>query len=144
MKKINKLLPIAFLFSIATSYGGEVKISEKFLEKCPNKPNCVLSLEEIKDSSQYIEPLHFEDKNVEMTKEKLKQIIQNMGGVIVEEDDLYIKSNFFSSFFKFKDVTEFIIVPDKSSILVRSGAETGYSDFGINRKRIEKIRESMK
>ena len=144
MKKTNKILFIVFLFSMVISYGGEVKNSEKFLEKCPDKPNCVLSLEEVKDSSQYIEPIHFQEENLEIAKDKLKEIIQSMGGVIVEETDFYIKSNFFSNFFKFKDIAEFVIVPDKNLILVRSGAETGYFDFGVNRKRIEKIRESIK
>lgn len=45
-----------------------------------------------------------------------------------------------SSFFKFVDDVEFYFPKDKNIIHIRSLARTGYSDFGVNRKRMEKIR----
>lgn len=144
MKKLFKIFSLLFLFPLSISYGNDKKSSEFFLEKCPDKPNCVISLEEVKETPQYIEPIHFQEKNIEKTKEKLMNSIKELGGSVVETTPFYIKSEFFSKFFKFKDVSEFVILPEKNLILIRSGAVTGYSDFGVNRKRIEKIRETMK
>lgn len=140
MKNRFKYLMISFIFTAGVSYGGEM---EKILEKCPGRPNCVVSLEEMKENSHYIEPLSFGDKDSQEVEKKLTQIILSLDGKIVEERDGYIKAEFFSKTFKFKDVAEFLILPEKKLIMVRSAAETGWSDFGVNRKRIEKIRDQI-
>jgi uncharacterized protein (DUF1499 family) len=40
----------------------------------------------------------------------------------------------------FVDDVEFLIAPEQSQIHVRSAARLGYSDFGVNRKRVEFLR----
>ena len=61
--------------------------------------------------------------------------------VRIEED--YIHAEFVSYFFKFVDDVEFYFDPAQKLIQVRSASRTGYSDLGVNRRRIEAIREQF-
>jgi uncharacterized protein (DUF1499 family) len=66
---------------------------------------------------------------------------------IVVVEDNYIRAEFVSKIFRFVDDVEFYF-PDKKSkellIHVRSASRVGYSDLGVNRKRIEQIRRKLK
>jgi uncharacterized protein (DUF1499 family) len=61
--------------------------------------------------------------------------------VKVEED--YIHAEFVSSVFRFVDDVEFSFDKTKKLIQVRSASRTGYSDLGVNRRRIEEIRKQF-
>ena len=66
---------------------------------------------------------------------------------VVVVEDYYIRAEFVSKIFHFVDDVEFYF-PDNDSeellVHVRSASRVGYSDFGVNRKRIEKIRSKIK
>jgi len=47
---------------------------------------------------------------------------------------------FRSNVFRFVDDVEFLFDREKKLIHVRSASRVGYSDLGVNRKRVEKIR----
>jgi uncharacterized protein (DUF1499 family) len=59
---------------------------------------------------------------------------------IVEVTDHYVHAEFTSRFFRFVDDVEFCIDDDLRMIHVRSSSRVGYYDFGVNRRRIERIR----
>jgi uncharacterized protein (DUF1499 family) len=63
-----------------------------------------------------------------------------MGGKIQEEHDGYLWTTFTSRLFRFVDDVEFRIVSSEGLIHVRSGSRMGYSDLGVNRRRVEKLR----
>jgi uncharacterized protein (DUF1499 family) len=52
----------------------------------------------------------------------------------------YVHAKFTSRFFRFVDDVEFCIDDDLRIIHVRSSSRAGYFDFGVNRRRIERIR----
>ncbi len=58
---------------------------------------------------------------------------------IVRSEPGYFAVEFHSLIFRFVDEAEFSFDDDKKLIHFRSGARTGYSDFGINRARMQKI-----
>ena len=60
---------------------------------------------------------------------------------LVTQQERYIHAEFTSALFRFVDDTEFYIDDDRKIVHVRSAARLGYSDFGVNRKRIETIRK---
>jgi uncharacterized protein (DUF1499 family) len=66
---------------------------------------------------------------------------------IITAEDNYIRAEFSSKLFGFVDDVEFYF-PDTTStkaiIHVRSASRVGYSDLGVNRKRIEQIRNRLK
>ncbi|HVP80229.1 MAG TPA: DUF1499 domain-containing protein [Thermodesulfobacteriota bacterium] len=107
------------------------------LRPCPSSPNCVSS-ENDRPSSR-VEPLTFEG-SPEKAWGDLKETIGEMGGKIQEEHDGYLWATFTSRVFRFVDDVEFRMVPSDGIIHVRSGSRVGYSDLGVNRKRVEKLR----
>lgn len=62
---------------------------------------------------------------------------------LVTETAGYIHAEARSLVFRFVDDIEFLLDPAQSLIQVRSAARTGYSDFGVNRKRLERIRRNF-
>ena len=107
------------------------------LRACSSSPNCVSS--ESDNASSRVEPLTFQSPP-EKAWGDLKETIRQMGGKIQEEHDGYLWVTFTSRVFRFVDDVEFRMVSAEGVIHVRSGSRVGYSDLGVNRKRVEKLR----
>lgn len=60
---------------------------------------------------------------------------------IVTETDNYFHAEFKSALMGFVDDSEFYHDEREDVIHVRSASRVGYSDFGVNRRRVESIRE---
>jgi uncharacterized protein (DUF1499 family) len=58
--------------------------------------------------------------------------------ITVKED--YVHAEFRSRLFGFVDDVEFFFDEDHKTIHLRSASRAGYYDFGMNRRRIERIR----
>jgi uncharacterized protein (DUF1499 family) len=111
------------------------------LAPCPERPNCVSSLAD--DAAHAIAPLAFRGKpGSAMTR--LATAIGTMPGArIVAARPDYLHAEFASSVFGFVDDIEFVPDAGAQVIQVRSAARLGYSDFGVNRKRVEAIRVAL-
>jgi len=113
------------------------------LSPCPSSPNCVSSLE-TEEAKHRIQPLTWSG-DLAHAKARLRQAIVAAGNAtFVRETDTYWKVEFRSRFFRFVDDVEFWFDHKTNIIHVRSASRLGYSDFGVNRKRIEKIRSLMR
>jgi uncharacterized protein (DUF1499 family) len=108
------------------------------LAPCPDRPNCVSS--QAADAAHAIAPLAFRgDRAVAMTR--LADMIRAMrGATVVTVRPEYLRAEFASAVFGFVDDVEFTLEPGAAAIQVRSAARLGYSDMGVNRKRVEAIR----
>lgn len=111
------------------------------LTKCSRKPNAVCS-EFISDASHYIEPIDVSKVNMGQHFNKVIQAIEANGGEIVTKDDQYVAATFTSSIFKFVDDVEARLDKDEGVIHLRSASREGYSDLGVNAKRIATIKAS--
>jgi len=112
------------------------------LSPCPKSPNCVSSLS--KEESHYVEPLSYRVSQEE-AREKLISVINSMKrSEIVTAETNYIHAIFKSALFRFIDDVEFSFDDQRKVIDVRSASRTGYSDLGVNRKRVERIRQGFK
>jgi len=108
------------------------------LSPCPKSPNCVSSLSE--DKSQQVEPLTY-NAPLDEAREKLISVIHSMKrSEIVTAENNYLHATFTSFLFRFVDDVEFSFDDERKIIDVRSASRTGYSDFGVNRSRVEEIR----
>lgn len=107
------------------------------LRACPKSPNCVSS--ESDSASSRIEPLTFQG-SPEKAWGDLKETIRELGGKIQEEHDGYLWATFTTRLFRFVDDVELRMVSIDGMIHVRSGSRVGYSDLGVNRRRVEKLR----
>jgi uncharacterized protein (DUF1499 family) len=63
-----------------------------------------------------------------------------MGGRIEREGDGYLWASFATRIFRFVDDVEFRMVADQGTIHLRSASRVGYSDLGVNRRRVAEIR----
>jgi uncharacterized protein (DUF1499 family) len=80
----------------------------------------------------------------EAAQERLMGIIRQIPrSEIVKDEPGYLAVTFRSKLFGFVDEAEFAFDEKSGEINFRSGACTGYYDFGVNRSRLEKIRESF-
>lgn len=106
---------------------------------CPASPNCVSSQSE--QPAHAIEPLNYKG-SLDDARTHLLEVILSMKRLkLVTQQERYIHAEFTSALFRFVDDTEFYIDDDRKIVHVRSAARLGYSDFGVNRKRIETIRK---
>lgn len=105
---------------------------------CPARPSCVSSVAE--DEVHRIEPLRYEGDLLQ-AHERLVEAIRAMpGGRIEEERAEYLHVLFTTPKMRFRDDLELLIEPD-GQIQVRSISRFGYRDFGVNRARVEELRQ---
>jgi uncharacterized protein (DUF1499 family) len=73
---------------------------------------------------------------------QLAQIVESLPGAkIVERRDDYLYAQFTTALMRFVDDVEFWVDPAAGVVQVRSASRVGRKDFGVNRARIEQIRE---
>jgi uncharacterized protein (DUF1499 family) len=110
------------------------------LQPCPGTPNCVVS--ENGTSVSRIDPLLFKSQpdKAWMT---LRQVVTGNGGTIRQQQQDYLWATFTSRVFRFVDDVEFRLDAAQGVIHMRSASRAGSSDFGVNRKRIEKLRAAF-
>jgi uncharacterized protein (DUF1499 family) len=108
------------------------------LSSCPNSPNCVSS--QSADDAHFIEPLHY-TANTANARQKLIDILKSSKRVQLAKIEMdYIHAEFRSFIFRFVDDVEFYFSPEEKIIHVKSASRSGYYDFGVNRRRIERLR----
>jgi len=114
----------------------------KFLAKTKSSPNNVSSqADKVNNPSHYVEPLQFTSGTPKDAIQTLKSIVESMPRTeIVERTDDYLYAEFSSKLFGYVDDVEFYADND-GVVQVRSSSRVGYSDTGINRKRVESIRQ---
>jgi uncharacterized protein (DUF1499 family) len=109
------------------------------LAPCPNKPNCVSS-QDAADKQHYTEALTYSGDPAQ-AREWLEQAIHGMKRVqVVVREANYWRAEFSSALWGFVDDVEFLFDDNAKRIEVRSASRVGYSDLGVNRRRIQEIR----
>lgn len=89
-----------------------------------------------------IEPLPLKDGNLATSMTKLADVLRSLPSTaIVETKPDYIYAQSQTRLLKFVDDVEFWFNPAKGAIDVRSSSRLGRKDFGVNRQRIELVRQ---
>lgn len=115
-------------------------ITEGRLQECPKSPNCVSTQAAEPEKRMPVLPFKGDQKQ---SLEKLLMVLNNMPRTkIVEQKDNYLHVEFKSAFFRFVDDVEFFFDSENGAIQFRSASRTGYSDLGVNRKRMTAISEA--
>jgi uncharacterized protein (DUF1499 family) len=111
------------------------------LASCPDSPNCVSS--QAVDTRHAVAPLSF-NGDPQHAWDALKTVVLKQKRTrITRVDDHYLQAECRSLVFRFVDDLEFLLVTKQQLIHVRSASRTGYSDFGVNRRRMERIRQEF-
>ncbi|MBU1568573.1 MAG: DUF1499 domain-containing protein [Proteobacteria bacterium] len=137
MKIILFSLPLFSNLIACTMITPPGELIDGHLRPCPNSPNCVTS-----DTSATgrIAPISFHD-SPDQAWQQIQAIIKDLGGEIVKTRPTYLWATFTSKLFHFVDDVELRMEPEENLIHLRSGARIGYLDFGVNSRRIMKIRQ---
>jgi len=133
MKKLSLLL-FFIMCSHASVYANDLK-------PCPDKPNCVSSKA---DDEHAIAPFQLKP-NQPVNQQRLLEVLNRLdNNIAVIHDENHIHAEITSRVFGFVDDLDLIISMEQQLIHVRSASRTGYYDFGVNRRRVEKLRSLFK
>lgn len=109
------------------------------LPPCPDSPNCVSS--QAGDTDHQVAPLAMTG-NPEQARARLLRVLEDEPRVrLVTSEAHYLHAEFSSRVFRFVDDVEFLI--GDQAVDVRSASRLGYADFGVNRARIEHLRQRL-
>ena len=112
-------------------------VSNGKLSPLTGKPNAVSTQTDKEALKMTSLPFH---GNLAESKFQIMRILQSLDRVkVVKEDPTYIHAIFSSKVFRFKDDVEFYFDESSQQIHFRSASRVGYSDWGVNRKRMEDI-----
>ena len=132
------LLPTMVLIGCQSVRPANLGTHDGKLAPCPSSPNCVSS--QSPDDAHRIAPLTYSGRDADAMK-KLTSIVQTFPRTsVITVSDSYLHAEFTSAIFRFVDDLEFLVDDTEKVIHVRSASRMGYSDLGMNRKRIEQIR----
>jgi len=106
---------------------------------CPGSPNCVSSMDVGADS--YIKPFTYTSLSRQEAFDHLLGLLEKTRRCrIMTAEEAYIHAEFRSRLFRFVDDVEFFLPEQNKLVHIRSASRLGYSDFGVNRKRMEELR----
>ena len=111
------------------------------LPPCPKSPNCVST--QAKDEQHAIAPVHYTGSR-EAAMQRLLSVLRAIPRTtIVATDENSVRAEFRTRIFKFVDDAQFVFDDATKVIHFRSASRVGYSDLGVNRKRMEEIRKAL-
>lgn len=111
------------------------------LAPCPSSPNCVSS-----DASEHRHRVQAYRLSVDPGHawQALRQVVADLARTrVIEESVDYLHVECRSMLWGFIDDLEFHLRPSSAEIAVRSASRLGYSDLGVNRRRVERIRRIL-
>jgi len=138
MKKIHFIL---FVVAVGLSNSSFANLREKKLPICQDSPNCVSSQAE--DSDHFIKPFKITGKPNEAWERFKQTIKQTSRMVVTHENDQTLHAEITTLLLRFVDDINAVLDEDAGVIHIRSASREGHSDFGVNRKRIEALREQL-
>lgn len=111
------------------------------LAPCPRNPNCVSTLAPA--GPQRMDPIPYAG-SLDQARARLLSVLKRRPRTrIVAEDQHYVKAECRSRLFRFVDDVEFVLDEAARQIHFRSASRLGRKDFGVNRQRMEEIREAF-
>lgn len=130
------IIAVGIVLNMRSAAGG---IEQGRLAPCPDRPNCVCS--------QDVDPEHAIDPLIvkgEHPIAEITMVIDQMPRTkIIKQTPNYLHATFRSQVFHFLDDVEFFYLPEEGVVHVRSSSRVGYRDFGVNRSRVEAIRNKL-
>jgi uncharacterized protein (DUF1499 family) len=130
-------LLVVILIRLLSSRPANLGETNGRLAACPDSPNCVSS--QANDEAHRCPPLDYTGSGPEAMA-RLKAVLADQPRTrLVTETDIYLHAEVTSAVLRFVDDVEFVLDDSHKLIHCRSAARVGYSDFGVNRRRMETI-----
>ena len=128
------------MFKFSGTRPSNLGVKDSKLAACPSSPNCVNS--QADDRQHGISPLTFSGDAVKAMGKLAGVVAAIPRTQVIQRRSDYLYVEFSTPFMGFVDDVEFYC--DGKAIQVRSASRLGYSDLGVNRKRIEAIRAGFR
>ncbi len=128
-----------FLLGLKSQKGKAKGLSNGYLAEPGSAPNSVSSEADVQPEKK-VAPLTG-------SLSAIKKAIIETGGTITSETDSYLSATYMSKLFKFVDDVEIRRSKEQSGPNniwhIRSASRVGFSDRGVNKKRVETIRAML-
>ena len=118
-------------------------VTEGRLAAPKRSPNCVSSQADPADTEHSIAPIKFTGSPVEAMAALRKIVDGAERTFVVKHDTNYLYAEYKSRLMGYVDDVEFYASEKEGVIHVRSASRLGRRDFGVNRARVESIREQF-
>jgi len=126
-----------YLMSFLASRPENLGVRDGRLAPCPESPNCVST--QADDPEHRMQPIEFASSATDALR-AVKRVVERMPRTrIIHERENYLYAEFRSRVFRFVDDVEFLVDEQAGRIHFRSASRVGYSDFGANRRRMERL-----
>lgn len=112
------------------------------LTPCPDSPNCISS--DAADASQRVGAFEIiipADAAWRLAREAVNGLPRTK---ITHATENYLHAECTSALLRFVDDLELELRTDERVIAVRSASRAGYWDFGVNRRRVERLRDALR
>lgn len=141
---VNFTLPLYVLAGVLTVYSTNSfsQVLQNNDMSCPASPNCVSSSVD-ENTSHYIQPFSYNDAPDKAMARLKTALLKEKRVTIIESDAKTIQAQARSLIFHFIDNIKFYLTRDPGVIHVYSSSRSGYYDFGVNRRRVERIRKNF-
>jgi uncharacterized protein (DUF1499 family) len=134
------VLVVAFGFYKTFQVPDDLWVSTQKFPGCPSRPSCVSSVAQ--DEIHRIEPLRYAS-DAAGARQKLERAIRQMPLSAIEHaTPEYLHAVFQTPTMRFHDDVELLVQP-AGVIQVRSISRFAHGDHGVNRARVERIREAF-
>lgn len=121
---------------------GNLGVRDGRLAPCPASPNCVSS--DARDADHAVEPLRLAQPAEKAWRAIRETVAALPRTAFVTETEDYLHAECRSALLGFVDDLELHLRPAEGIIAVRSASRLGYSDLGVNRKRVEELRAALR
>jgi uncharacterized protein (DUF1499 family) len=116
-------------------------VSGARLAPCPSSPNCVSS--DAADTGHRVPPFRLAVPAAEGWDAARQAILELPRTRIVNETSEYLRAECRSALLGFMDDLELHLRPTDGVIAVRSASRLGYSDLGVNGRRVARLRAAL-
>jgi uncharacterized protein (DUF1499 family) len=139
---MRTILFMLLLLTACTTSPPPLGLHDGRLQPCPASPNCVSS--DAADATHRVEPFDLvgEPQAAWQVLQDTVRAFPRTAIMTVTPD--YLHAEFRSFLFRFVDDVEFHLRPAEGIIAVRSASRVGYSDLGVNRERVENLRQALR
>lgn len=140
---VGALFILSRLDVFAGKRPSNLGVTDGRLAPCPDSPNCVSTQAPSSDEEHHMASIPYEGSR-DAAKEKLLTVISAQPRTeIVENRPDYLYVVFRTPVLRFADDVEFYFDEATQQIHFRSASRLGYSDMGLNRRRMEKIQTAL-
>ena len=129
------------LFSCTGQKPDDLGVFDNQFSPCPESPNCVSS--DAEDDAHNIEVFKLNPdykNNWQAIYETVSSLTRTK---VITFNQHYIHAECSSAFFGFVDDLQLHLREQEEYVAVKSAARLGHSDFGVNRKRVNHLRQLL-